>query len=317
MNILSLILVTLALLTPTYMRAAPNQIEADNGLIALPLKDPAGNLQIFTIHSDGTNPRQLTFEWDNGRPVWSRDGKKIVYTSTSSKGMKVFVTVMNADGSNQKTLCEGEAPDWSPDGKTISFNRNWQIWTIDADGTNERQITHSATAKRGPSWSPDGKQMVFILVRNTMSPHDFQPQIGIINADGTNEGVLTREPRMTSRINPDGTKSVREEAPDANAPSWSPVSDEIAFWSGMETRGGDVWVIHSDGTGSRQLTGNPNSDDPTWSPDGRKIIFSTGRGGKNELWIMDKDGGNQKKLHDIDAFPFPGRASWQPIIGTK
>ena len=73
------------------------------------------------------------------------------------------------------------------------------------------------------------------------------------------------------------------------------------------------------GTGSQQLTDDPthrNNDDPTWSPDGTKIIFSTDRSGKNELWIMDRDGRNQRKLHDIDAFPFPGRASWQPVATT-
>ncbi|HLQ25668.1 MAG TPA: hypothetical protein VK138_07240 [Acidiferrobacterales bacterium] len=80
---------------------------------------------------------------------------------------------------------------------------------------------------------------------------------------------------------------------------------------------GQVWVINSDGTGSKQLTedcSHRNSDDPSWSPDGKKILFSTGRSGRNELWVMDADGSNEKRISDIEAFPFPGRASWQPFF---
>jgi len=240
-----LFMLILALFTTTQVRAATDVSEANSGLIALTLRDPSSQLQIFTIHPDGTGQKQLTFEGDNGRPAWSRDGEKIAYISHKDDHM--FVAVMDADGSNQKMLCDGMAPDWSPDDRTIAFSRDGQIWTIDADGTNQRQITNSQTAKAGPSWSH--------------------------------------------------------------------ATNKIAFWSGIENRYGQIWVINSDGTGSRQLTDDPNhrnSDDPSWSPDDKKIIFSTGRSGRNELWIMDADGKNQKKLHDIDAAPFPGRATWQP-----
>jgi TolB protein len=141
-----------------------------------------------------------------------------------------------------------------------------------------------------------------------------------MNADGTNERILTTEKRVNVRREPDGTATVLETANEANAPAWSPVGNRIAFWSGIENRYGQVWTIHSDGTKSIQLTEDPthrNSDDPSWSPDGKKILFSTGRSGRNELWVMDADGSNERKLSDIDAFPFPGRASWQPLRGER
>jgi TolB protein len=125
---------------------------------------------------------------------------------------------------------------------------------------------------------------------------------------------------MNIRANPDGTKTVLETAADANAPSWSPVSDEIAFWSGTENQYGQIWRIRADGTGSRQLTDDPsrrNNDDPSWSPDGQNIIFGTGRSGRPELWIIDRDGRNPRRLfHKLDAGPFPGRASWQPMANN-
>ena len=70
------------------------------------------------------------------------------------------------------------------------------------------------------------------------------------------------------------------------------------------------------GTASTQLTHethHSNNDDPSWSPDGTKVLFSTGRSGANELWVMDAEGSNEMRLFAIDADPFPGRGAWQPI----
>ncbi len=286
-----------------------------SGLIALTLRDQSGKLQVFTISPDGTGKKQLTFEGENGRPDWSPDGKRIVYISITSGG--VWLTVMDVNGLNKKLLTEGVAPDWSPDGKQIAFtredqNRVPQIWAMNADGSNVRQLTQSNTTKIAPSWSPDGTEMVFIMPKNPTSPGDPQPEIGIMNADGTNERILT----TADRINTDGIGGFCETANDANAPSWSPADNKISFWSGIENQYGQVWVINSDGTGSKQLTedcNHRNSDDPSWSSDGKKVIFSTGRSGRNELWVMDADGNNEKKISDIDASPFPGRGSWQPV----
>lgn len=298
-----------------------------NGLIAFTLRDRSGKLQIFTQKPDGTNLRQLTFAGDNGRPDWSPDGKRIAFTCVNF-GQR-WVGVMNADGSNPRLLTEGSDPDWSADGKQIAFSQPgpsidnsmpMQIWAVRPDGGNLRQLTRSKTTKAGPSWSPDGKRMVFILLRNPTAQGDPQPQIGIMNADGSDEKILTTEKRTNVRRLPDGTTEVIETAYDANAPAWSPVDNRVAFWSGIETQYGQVWVINSDGTNSLQLTEDPqhrNSDDPSWSPDGTKVLFSTGRSGKNELWVMDSNGRNERRISDIDAMPCPGRASWQPLPDLK
>jgi len=299
--------------------ASPEKKLTGEGLIALTLRTPDGRLQIFTIHPDGTGRKQMTFEGQNGVPTWSRDGRRMAFMSIRDN--RVRVAVMKADGSDQRMLADGMVPDWSPDGSRIAFSSpDGQIWVMNADGSGQRQVTHSATFKARPSWSPDGKRMAFILIRNPGNHEDPQPQIGVVNADGSGETLLTSQKRVNVRVGPDGTRTVLETAYDANAPSWSPVDDRIAFWSGIENRYGQIWVIRADGTGSRQLTDDPshrNSDDPSWSPDGRKILFSTGRSGRNELWVMNADGSEPRRLSDIDANPFPGRASWQPVKSSS
>lgn len=287
------------------------------GLIAFTLRDSAGRLQIFTANPDGSEQRQLTFVGDNGRPAWSPDGRRLAFsTKLAGADSVAIVAIMDADGSHQIVLAAGDAPDWSHDGESIAFSRAGQIWVMRVDGSGLRQVTRSSTFKAGPSWSHDGTRMAFILIQDPQSPTSPRPTIGIVNADGSNERILTPPGRVNVRIESDGTRTVLETADDANAPAWSPLDDRIAFWSGIEQRYGQVWVIKADGTGSMQLTDDPshrNSDDPSWSPDGRKILFGTGRGGTVELWVMNADGTGQHRLFRIDPFPLPGRASWQKV----
>ncbi len=304
-------------------RKKSNDLNAEKeSLIAVTQRDANGKLQVFTIRLDGSDRKQLTFEGENGRPRWSPDGKRIAYCSTI---IGQCVMVMDTDGSNKRFLAQGVFPDWSRDGNLIAFtrpdiNQVPQIWVINTDGNNLRQITTSSTTKIAPSWSHDGAQLSFTMPKN-LSPTDPQPEIAIVNADGTNERILTTTDRINIHVETNGDTTICETANDANASSWSPVENKIAFWSGIENQYGQIWVINVDGTGSKQLTedcGHKNSDDPSWSPDGKKILFSTGRSStmtsaKTELWVMDADGSNERRVTHIDGAPFPGTgASWQP-----
>ena len=288
---------------------------ASNGLIAYTLRDQNGHLQIFTNNEAGTDRHQLTYGVDHGLPAWSPDGTRLSFMSQQNGSPQIWT--MAADGSNQQALAQGEGGSWSHDGTQIAYSAGGEILVMNADGSSQRRITRSGTFKSRPTWSPDGKEMAFIELKNPGSPTDAQPTIGIMNADGTNERILTTQDRTNVQVAPDGTETVLETARDANAPCWAYLGKQIAFWSGIESRYGQVWTINADGSGSRQLTADPthrNNDDPCWSPDGTKILFSSGRGGRNQLWEMAADGSNQRMLFDIDAAPFPGRASWQPVV---
>ncbi|MFQ5668540.1 MAG: TolB family protein [Candidatus Binatia bacterium] len=105
--------------------------------------------------------------------------------------------------------------------------------------------------------------------------------------------------------------------PDSNAPEWSGDGSQIVFWSGFESRFGEVWVMNADGTNRQQLTNTTdpmNSDNPAWSPDGTKIVFDSNRSGPGTvgIWLMDADGANPHLLTSGS-----GQTSWQPVVGPS
>jgi TolB protein len=81
-----------------------------------------------------------------------------------------------------------------------------------------------------------------------------------------------------------------------DSPSWSPRGDVIAFTSFQHGRG-DIYVMHPDGTGKRQLMTDPAYDDiPMFSPDGRRIAFVSSRSGSLQIWVMNADGSDQHQV---------------------
>jgi len=100
-----------------------------------------------------------------------------------------------------------------------------------------------------PAWSPDGRKLAFV------SERDGNAEIYVMNADGSGQENLTRQPASDSH------------------PSWSPNGQKLAFVSRRDTNS-EIYVMNADGSGLRKLTRTPSYDrDPAWSPDGRAIAF--------------------------------------------
>ena len=190
---------------------------------------------IFTVNRDGTGLRRLTnYGTYTAEGVLSPDGTRIVFTSL--KGGDLDIYTMNVDGTDVKQLTNvagyDGGPWWSPDGKQIVY-RAWHptdpaelkdyrdlltqhmirpnrmdLWIMDADGSNQHQITHLGGASFGPSWSHDGRRLIFSS--NFRNPHSRNFDVYLVNLDGSGLEQITTNEEFDGfpMFSPDGTKII-------------------------------------------------------------------------------------------------------------
>jgi TolB protein len=135
-----------------------------------------GDIDIYTMDADGSHVKQLTHELGyDGGPFWSYDGKKIVYRAEHPKTEEQIQDYKNL-------LARG-----------LIRPGNLELWVMNADGSDKRQVTHNGAANFGPYWLPDGKRIIFASnVGDTKDPSGFD--LYVINEDGTGMERVTYYP---------------------------------------------------------------------------------------------------------------------------
>ena len=191
------------------------------------------------------------------------------------------------------------APRFSPDGKKIimSFAKdgNSDIYTMNLENRVVERITNHPSIDTSPSYSPDGKYICFNSDRSRYQ------QIYIMKSDGSNVKRISFGKGLY------GT------------PVWSPRGDLIAFTK-LHKGKFYIGVMRTDGSGERLLTENYYQEAPSWSPNGRVLIFyretksdSEGKGFSAKLWSIDLTGYNERLVNTESDASDP---SWSSLLSN-
>lgn len=262
--------------------------------IAFSLCRGFGEKELTVVDYDGAQLEHLTSSGGLKLfPDWSPRGDRIAYCSYASSSLNSYIFDIKSRRSrvlsNRKGL--NTTPIFSPDGRTVavslSFEGNSEIYLTDVNGGNLRRLTNSPGIDISPTWSPNGRQIAFV------SDRTGTPQIYIINIDGTDLQRLT----FSGSYN--------------TSPAWSPKGDLIAFVQRQPDGTNQICITNVLGDTYMRLTSQGNNEDPTWSPDGLHIAFASDRTGNWEIWTMDWNGANQRRITQTGGAFSP---TWSPRL---
>jgi Tol biopolymer transport system component len=242
---------------------------------------------IWRVGLDGSDAERITpADLDVFTPSASADGKHLA--GAVLRGDRRQIEILDLNSRSLTAVTDESTDHWNPtiapDGRTVAYHRaapdaeapNVEPWGA-PPGTGLRLLR---VAGSFPAFAPDGKQIA--LVGGGFGHLD------VMGVDGSNRRTLFEG---KSR----GVFSV----------SWAHRGDRIAFSVGGTFEGAkaqvEVMSIALDGSDRRNLTDDPANDAfPAFSPDGRQLVFRSGRGGAKNLYIMDADGTNPRRLTEGD-----------------
>jgi TolB protein len=264
--------------------------------------DPSGKWMTFASTRDSTHPaiylqrvdgtavtKLTSDDSDNAYPTFSPDGKQIAFCSTRAGAWNIYV--MDTEGRNVVTVTSGVNqcvhPSFSPDGTRLVYSslgsrsNQWELWTMDVNTSERRQIGYGLF----PSWSPSKTvdRIAFQRARQRGSRWFSLWTLDVVN---------------------DEAHRVTEVAVSSNAaivsPSWSPDGKRLVFATILDpnrakksdkpARGEqDIWTIASDGTDRRRITDGIGINlSPFWSTDNR-VYFISNRSGNEAVWSVRPD----------------------------
>ena len=221
--------------------------------------------------------------------------REILFTSYETGKPKVYLMNLNSNRIRSFEDIPGMsfAPRFSPNGSkmvlSITYRGNTDIYTIDLSTGKQTRLTRDPAIDTAPSFSPDGKNIVFESDRGGSQQIYIMPSKG-----GTPNRISFGDGRYAT-------------------PVWSPRGDLVAFTK-IKRGKFHIGVMRVDGTNETLLSTSFLDEGPTWSPNGRVIMFfreTAGAAGAPSIYTVDITGRNMRKLR---TYSFASDPAWSPLL---
>jgi TolB protein len=250
-----------------------------------------GTKDIYVMDWDGNRSSRLGLKENLIlSPHWSKDGANIIYSAERNRQWGIYL--VNFSNRKVKKVFSSRgtniAGDLLPDGSEFIFssskNGSVDLYVMSLKNNMVNKLTSSRSIEVSPTISPDGNHIAFV------SDRGGSPQIYTMQRDGSD----------IRRISFEGSYNT--------SPNWSPRGDKIVFSGRRNTN--QIFIVNPDGTGLTELTTQGNNEDPSFSPDGRFITFTSDRDGVKGVYIMRSNGEAQKRITSRKMRAFYPR--WSP-----
>ena len=257
------------------------------------MKERDGYKELYIADYDGASERQLTnTNTINISPAFSPTRDDIYFVSYMGGDPHLYKVAVGSGKISKIAAFPGivGAPAISPDGKKIACvltkDGNSEIYVLDLDGKIIKRLTRHRAIDSAPTWSPDGRYIAY------SSDRTGSPQVYIMDSDGIDARRLTYQGGYN------------------DSPVWSQKGDRITFVSRTRRGRFDLASINIDGSDYRILTEVGMNENPHFAPDGKHIIFSSNRLGPRDIFTMDLNGRNQRRLTRSGGCSNP---AWGPL----
>lgn len=249
------------------------------------VSDRSGHKEIWGMDYDGSNQHQITHLGSIAlSPRISPDGSRLAFSGLTRNGWEIMMFSLDLNRAVSFPHMGGTnlSPAWSGDGVKLAFSSSRagapEIYVAEASGAGARRLTTSKGPDVSPSWNrKTNAQIAFVSGRTGL------PQIYTMEADGTNQQRMTDQGYAVS-------------------PNWSPNGQFLTFaWVRHYGPGApgasDVYLMDIASKQWVQLTHDGGRNDfPSWSPDGRHVVFQSNRSGSLQIWSMLADGSKVQQL---------------------